>query len=401
MWVATFLGTWWRRPPWRDRLALLLTLLIGALIYSSNLYPVAPGRLADLPVGWRFAIFAAACALQIWRANRPQLAFVLGVVILAVDVLLGPTFPMLLVIGDLLYCAVLYGRREFARVVIVLTAVTSVTTAIAVASQVPDWRNALVVFLQIGTVPLIPIWWALNVRQHRDIADAERIRAEQAVQIADLDRRAAVAAERARMARDLHDVIAGQLSAIAIQSEALLSTGANGVPPNVRTVLESVRENSVSSLAEMRTMIGILRAEDSGEDLDPHTAPPRLSELFRLLDSARAGGLVVESEVDLGGSLATAVDLAAYRIVQEALTNALKHAPRSTVKVHLRREDEALVVEVVNSLARDVPASSNGSGLGLLYLRERAQAVGGTLAAGKLGDRWRVRAELPAEGRTA
>lgn len=401
MWVATFLGTWWRRPPWRDRLALLLTLLIGALIYSSNLYPVAPGRLADIPVGWRFAIFAAACALQIWRASRPQLAFVLGVVVLAVDVLLGPTFPMLLVIGDLLYCAVLYGRREFARVVIALTAVTSVTTAIAVASQVPNWRNALVILLQVGTVPLIPIWWALNVRQHRDIADAERIRAEQAVQIADLDRRAAVAAERARMARDLHDVIAGQLSAIAIQSEALLSTGANGVPPNVRTVLESVRENSVSSLAEMRTMIGILRAEDSGDDLDPHTAPPRLSELSRLLDSARAGGLVVETEVDLGGSLATAVDLAAYRIVQEALTNALKHAPRSTVKVHLRREDEALVVEVVNSLARDVPSSSNGSGLGLLYLRERAQAVGGTLAAGKLGDRWQVRAELPAEGRTA
>lgn len=382
-------------------MALLLTLLIGALIYSSNLYPVAPGRLADIPVGWRFAIFAAACALQIWRASRPQLAFVLGVVVLAVDVLLGPTFPMLLVIGDLLYCAVLYGRREFARVVIALTAVTSVTTAIAVASQVPNWRNALVILLQVGTVPLIPIWWALNVRQHRDIADAERIRAEQAVQIADLDRRAAVAAERARMARDLHDVIAGQLSAIAIQSEALLSTGANGVPPNVRTVLESVRENSVSSLAEMRTMIGILRAEDSGEDLDPHTAPPRLSELSRLLDSARAGGLVVETEVDLGGSLATAVDLAAYRIVQEALTNALKHAPRSTVKVHLRREDEALVVEVVNSLARDVPSSSNGSGLGLLYLRERAQAVGGTLAAGKLGDRWQVRAELPAEGRTA
>lgn len=401
MWVAAFLGTWWRRPPWRDRLALLLTLLIGALVYSSNLYPVVPSRLADLPVGWRFAIFAAGCALQIWRASRPQVAFVLGVVVLVVDVLLGPTFPMLLVIGDLLYCAVLYGRREFARVVIVLTAVTSVTTAVAVASQVPDWRNALVILLQVGTVPLIPIWWALNVRQHRDIADAERVRAEQAVQIADLDRRAAVAAERARMARDLHDVIAGQLSAIAIQSEALLSTGANGVPPNVRTVLESVRENSVSSLAEMRTMIGILRAEDSGEDLDPHTAPPRLSELTRLLDSARAGGLVVESEVDLGGSLATAVDLAAYRIIQEALTNALKHAPRSTVKVRLRRDDEALVVEVVNSLARDVPASSNGSGLGLLYLRERAQAVGGTVVAGKLGDRWQVRAELPAEGRTA
>ncbi len=295
MWVATFLGTWWRRPPWRDRLALLLTLLIGALIYSSNLYPVAPGRLADLPVGWRFAIFAAACALQIWRANRPQLAFVLGVVILAVDVLLGPTFPMLLVIGDLLYCAVLYGRREFARVVIVLTAVTSVTTAIAVASQVPDWRNALVVFLQIGTVPLIPIWWALNVRQHRDIADAERIRAEQAVQIADLDRRAAVAAERARMARDLHDVIAGQLSAIAIQSEALLSTGANGVPPNVRTVLESVRENSVSVVGRDAHDDRHPPRRRLRRGLDPRTAPPRgerAAPAARLRPRRRPGGRV-------------------------------------------------------------------------------------------------------------
>ncbi|MBM7788327.1 sensor histidine kinase [Tenggerimyces flavus] len=399
MWVATFLGTWWRTPPWRDRLALVLTLLIGALIYSSNLYAVVPSRLADLPVGWRFAIFAVACALQFWRASRPQVAFVGGVVVLAVDVLLGPTFPMFLVIGDLLYCVVLYGRREFARVVVVLTAVTSVTTAVAIATQVPDWRNALVTFLQVATVPLIPVWWALNVRQHRDIADAERIRAEQAVQIAELDRRAAVAAERARMARDLHDVIAGQLSAIAIQAEALLSTGANGVPPNFRTVLESVRQNSVSSLNEMRTMVGLLRAEDTGEDVDPHTSPPRLSELSRLLDSARAGGLDVQTDVDVGGPLATAVDLAAYRIVQEALTNALKHAPGSTVRVSVKREDDALIVEVVNPLARNVPASSNGSGLGLLHLRERAQAVGGTLAAGKLGDRWQVRAELPVEGR--
>jgi signal transduction histidine kinase len=402
VWVASFLGTWWRRPPWRDRLAMLATLAVGALFYSTDTYPMFPDNTSDLPAGVRFALFVVGCAAQIWRARRPYVAFGIGLAVFGTDLLLGPTIPVLLILGDLLYAVILYGRRDIGRVIILLVGVTAVSAGVAVASQLPDWRNGLLVFLQIGTLPLIPVWWASNVRQHRDIADAERVRAEQLVQIAELDRRAAVAGERARMARDLHDVIAGQLSAIAIQSEALLSSGAaRGVPENVRTVLESVRENSVSSLAEMRTMIGLLRSEDTGEDLDPHTAPARLAELDRLLDSARAGGLEVEAKVVPGTPLATAVDLAAYRIIQEALTNALKHAPGSSVSVDVGRSGDTLVVSVLNSLPNVTAHTSDGSGLGLLHLRERAQAVGGTLTAGKLNGRWQVRAELPVEGRSA
>jgi signal transduction histidine kinase len=112
------------------------------------------------------------------------------------------------------------------------------------------------------------------------------------------------------------------------------------------------------------------------------------------LESARAAGLVVDARTEVDGELPAAVDLSAYRIVQEALTNVVKHAPGSRASVVVDRADATLVVEVLNE--RTGSGVDGGSGRGLLNMRERAQAVGGVLVAGPHERLWRVRAELPA-----
>ncbi len=145
------------------------------------------------------------------RTRAPLAALGAGLAVAAVDALLGLSLGVLIVLVDLLYAATLHGSRRASRVIVGAVGVLMLGVAVASLSLVDDLRQALLITLQLGTFPVIPVWWAMNVRQ-------ERARADQLARIAELDRRAAVAAERSRMARDLHDVIAGHLSAIAIQS---------------------------------------------------------------------------------------------------------------------------------------------------------------------------------------
>ncbi|KAA2252727.1 two-component sensor histidine kinase [Solihabitans fulvus] len=365
----------------------------GCLFYSTGVYALISTDRA-VPLGWRVAVLGLGCVTLLWRSSRPLLALGVGLAVTAVDARLGGSIPVLLVAGDLLYCATLYTSRRINRILVGLVAATALITMGIVAVVVRDWRVALVYSTQIALFMLVPVWWAMTVRQQREAAEAERARSAQLARIAELDRRAAVVGERARMARDLHDAIAGNLSAIAIQSEAVLSL-ADGDPATVRTVLQSVRDNSVRSLAEMRAMIGLLRADT--DPADPHTAPPRLRDLDALVESARAGGLTVVARNDFGElDLPAAVDLAAYRIVQEALTNAVKYAPGACASVDVREVAGRIVVTVTNERTETIAA--DGLGTGLWSMRERAELVGGTVAAGPDDVGWTVRAELPTRG---
>ena len=338
------------------------------------------------------AVLALACAGELLRRARPLLGLAVVGLAVAVGVLVvgRSHLGVLLVLGDLLYCAVLHsGRRASTAVCAVAAGVLALVGLSLLVSTGPE--AAVLGVLSLSAL-VVPVLWAREVRHHRDVADAERGRAEQARRLAELDRVAVVSAERARTARDLHDVIAGQLSAIAIRSEAALTVpGADeGL---LRGVLADVRRDSVASLAEMRTMIGLLRADGAPPEL---AAPAGLADLGPLLDAARASGLVVHLDDRRGDAPAppAAVDLAAHRIVQESLTNAAKHAPGSTVRIGLECRDATLIVTADSDL---VPGArpAGGTGTGLLGLRERAGAVGGRLVAGPDGDRWRVRAELP------
>ncbi|MFD9889172.1 sensor histidine kinase [Amycolatopsis sp. NPDC059027] len=384
-------------PVWQqDTVIALGTWLIGLLVYVAGIHQLLGGIDAN-PLWIRLTELTVLCGLELLRRWVPG-GLLLACGVLAADITLGPSLPVLIVFTDFLYAATLYGSRRTSRVMIGIAVAATAAVVVAVAALSAQWRQA--VLAALGCLPFLitPVWWAANVRQQRDIADTERANGEQLAKIAELDRQAAVGAERARMARDLHDVVAGHLSAIAIQSEAVLSSSGTN-PALARGVLESVRENSVSALEEMRAMIGLLRSAQGDAEMEA-TAPPRLAELSKLVESARASGLRVEvrSTMDEQG-LPAAVDLTAYRIAQEALTNAVKHAPGGRVVLDIRRDGGVLTIEVSNGLRRDRPtAEGTGAGLGLLNMRERAAAVGGTLSAGPSGTDWLVRAELPVEG---
>ncbi|GAA4527348.1 histidine kinase [Amycolatopsis samaneae] len=379
----------------QDAVIALGTWLIGSLVYVAGLHQLLSNRDDPFPLWVRLTELAVLCGLEMLRRWVPG-GLLLACGVLAVDIAIGPSLPVLIVFTDFLYAATLYGSRRTSRAMIGVAFAATVAVVLAVALFSEQWRQA--VLAALGCLPFLitPVWWAANVRQQRDIADSERANGEQLAKLAELDRQAAVGAERARMARDLHDVIAGHLSAIAIQSEAVLA-GSGDNPALARSVLESVRENSVSALEEMRAMIGLLRSARGDGEMET-TAPARLAELSKLVESARASGLRVEVKSTMDGQgLPAAVDLTAYRIAQEALTNAVKHAPGGRVVLDIRREGAVLTIEVSSELRRD-PAAADGTGTGLLNMRERATAVGGTLSAGPSGADWLVRAELPVEG---
>jgi signal transduction histidine kinase len=215
----------------------------------------------------------------------------------------------------------------------------------------------------------------------------------------DLDRQSR-AEERNRIARELHDVIAHSLTVSMLHVSSARLAVEHDPADAVRALLEAERLGR-QSLADVRATVGLLRT--AGDALDPPTPGIQdLPDLVAQMNHARVDvALLVDG--DLTG-LPTTTGSTAYRIVQEALTNAAKHAPGSPVMVRVTAHDDHLDVDVDSGSGRGsrpaaaVPGSVSGSGLGLLSMRERAQAVGGTCTAGPVGSRWRVHALLPRHG---
>ncbi len=207
--------------------------------------------------------------------------------------------------------------------------------------------------------------------------------------------RSGAAGERARIARELHDVVAHHISMIAVQAEtARLATP--GLPPAGADRLRAIGDTARGALTEMRRLLGVLRA-DTGP---PERAPqPGLRELNALVDAARAASGGATRLILRGTPIALepVAELAAYRIVQEALTNARRHAPGAAVDVEFSYEGGALRVTVRdNGPGADDPIEGPVDGLGLVGMRERAGAVGGTVRAGAVrGGGFMVEAVLP------
>jgi signal transduction histidine kinase len=201
----------------------------------------------------------------------------------------------------------------------------------------------------------------------------------------------AVAEERGRIARELHDVIAHAVSVIVVQAQAgphLLDE-----PKRVRGVFGSIESSGRDALAELRRVLGILRSEDQQLAIGPQ---PGLDSLQSLVDQVRASGLPVELRVE--GEpfhLPAGIDLSAYRIVQEALTNVVKHAGNASAQVVIRYGPRALELDIVDDGLGGTP-SVNGAGHGLIGMRERVALYGGTLETGaRNGGGYAVRARLP------
>jgi signal transduction histidine kinase len=276
----------------QDALIALFVFAFGAVLYLAGLSSMT-SRSTDTSLTVRFGVLALICVVSLLRRRMPLWALAAGLVPLGLDLWLGATVPIWILYSDLIYAAVLYAPRAYARFVIAAGATLSAMVAVAALVLTGDWRvMALAITTAVAFVGT-SIWWALSVRTHKEIAGAERARAHALSLVAELDRRAAIADERKTMARDLHDVIAGHLSAIAFQSEAALGVLARqeSADPAVTGIVGSIRSNSVSALQEMRTMIGLLRRDDGVED-DP-AAPRRLAQLPILVDAAHAAGITV------------------------------------------------------------------------------------------------------------
>ncbi|MFF5481602.1 sensor histidine kinase [Streptomyces sp. NPDC012935] len=328
---------------------------------------------------------------ELLRRAAPRTALLTGSVAICADVVTQGNLATVLMFTDIVYAAVLYGPLASARRIQWITGLLTVA-----ATLVPFalWRKpeALLIGVVVGVVAYGPAATGWIVRNHRDAAEAARLRAEQTALLAEMDRAQAVTSERSRMARELHDMVANHLSAIAIHSTAALSLDD---PKTSRDALTVIRENSVEGLAEMRRLIGILR--DSSGDTEP-VAAPTLDGLDALVEGARTNGLDVHLDAD-PGTVPTPVELAAYRIVQESLTNALKHAGPGRVTVSLARRNGSLTVMVTSPYGdRDGPRAP-GSGAGLVGMRERVALLDGTFEAGPDdspdGKVWAVRAALP------
>ncbi|GAA4422645.1 hypothetical protein GCM10023169_17340 [Georgenia halophila] len=308
----------------------------------------------------------------------------------------GTNLAVLIALFDALYATALVGSRRERTIVTLACAVASVAVLVLSTGSVAERvQYALSAVALLGT----PLFIATASRQRDALVQAEKARAgaeaaraDAVVRAAVAEREQAVRAERATLARDLHDAVAAHLSAIALQSGAAVAqAGAGG------SSMRAVRESSLEALSELRQLIDVLSADDPGEL--PLRVPPGLGETEILRADAQRLGIDLVLDVDVPReALTTATSRVLMRIAKEALVNAARHAPGSAVTVTARAGLREVVLRAVNRLTD--PGTGGGAGLGTglgtVIMAEQASAVGGVCRAGPGDDgTWVVRAEVP------
>ncbi|HET8616043.1 MAG TPA: sensor histidine kinase, partial [Actinomycetales bacterium] len=236
---------------------------------------------------------------------------------------------------------------------------------------------------------------------YRRRAHESALRAVRAEQSAEQAKQEAVASERARIARELHDVVSHDVSLMVLQASVerrLLGESPDGAAAGTAAVLQSIESAGRDALTELRHMLGVLR-QDAHAPLAPQ---PGLDRLEELVAEARTAGVDVEVHRSGEGALPPGLELAAYRVLQESLTNVVKHVGPTHVRLSLDHRPEEIAIDVLD----DGPAAGSSraalpGGHGLLGMRERVQLYGGTLCAGPHEAGFRVQVRLPVPSGTA
>jgi signal transduction histidine kinase len=334
------------------------------------------------------------------RRRLPFTVFAVGAVAMAVQGALGlysPTFAFL-ALNVALYSLAAYGDRRLAILgVMVWTGLLSVHLAWFVATSWPHVAIADLYDLFNDWVLLAAAWvLGQGVRQRRAHAAELEGRAARLEREREEKARQAAIQERLRIARELHDVVAHSLSVIGIQAGAArLVLDAEPIPTRAREAVAAIEATANRAMAEMRRALGILRdTEQAGAALAPL---PGLDRLPALLVQVRAAGLAVDLTVK--GTplpLATSIDLSLYRIVQEALTNALKHARATHAEVLVCYAAHDVMVEVTDDGRGSSPPTGRSGGAGTIGMEERVALFGGELRVGPRPEGgYAVRARLP------
>jgi signal transduction histidine kinase len=345
--------------------------------------------------GWVTYTAAAAATLFRRRFPRTTLALVLPVATAALYLRAGGGAAVYVAMA--LYSLAAVSPRRTALITVGLVA-TAVLTATLLGG------GDQVITGAIATVAVILLGWLAgeNTRAGRIYAAQQAERAEEKAASIAAERaeqvRRALAGERAQIARELHDIVAHAMSVIAVRSgvaRMMIDTD----PQQAREALAIIETTTRRSLREMRLLVSVLR--DTGDHHAELSPVPGLNDLGLLVADMAAAGVTVDVQVDgTVRDLSPAADLSAYRIVQEALTNVVRHAGPTRARVRISYRPAELCVEVTDEgpSGQPPPASRSGSGHGLIGMRERAALFGGELAAGPYGAGFRVKASLPTTG---
>jgi len=353
---------------------------------------------------WDGLIYVGISLPVLIRRNRPVLAASLIAAFAVAQVITGLNpFPSDIAVPMAVYSLAAYQPRRVSLWGLLFSLVGSVAALfrwawqdIGSPTQPTGYKFVVVGLVVYGVLvsPLIIAWVLGDSMQYRrayylSLEDrANRLERER-----DQQSQIAAAAERARIARELHDVVAHNVSVMVVQAEGA-SYALDASPDQARQALGTIAQTGRTALAEMRRLLGVLRTEDGAGDRAPQ---PGVDQLEDLLEQVRAAGLAVTFTVEgIPVELAQGVALAAYRIVQESLTNTRKHGgPQVSAQVALSyREDELYMV--ITDDGRGVQALTDGMGNGLIGMRERVALYAGVLNAGPRPDGgFEVEAVLP------
>jgi signal transduction histidine kinase len=383
----------WPSLRWRSAAGIALVLMltvIGCYVEANPVHSYIGLHLTRHPPLAAYLLVALAAVALAWRDRAPVAVFAVAVA------------------ANVAWAA--FGQIDGAALVPVIVAMFWVAlTRPRQVALVAGLAGATAIFVTEGTLgpfgwlggPNATMWPELlaagalggYVAARRQWLAAERDREARAQQTREEETRRRVDAERMRIARELHDVVAHSMAMINVQATAAGVLLAED-PAGAAAAIQAIRGASKSGLRELRAILKVLRDVDTGGS---QSAVPDMRDIRALADATTAAGTPATVRSDIPAApLPPPVALAAYRIVQESLTNVVRHASGAATTVTVRQERGDLLVEVVNEAAPAAAAFGDGAGAGLAGMRERAEALGGTLQAGPRADGgFAVRARLP------
>jgi signal transduction histidine kinase len=380
-------------PTWRTRVEPFAGDIVLAVVVAVAAASAAAGATSDEPKRAFLVVLAGAAACSLAARRRYP------VTVLAVTALTTGFFA--LVYDGYWPFAALLAFYSVAAHSVRKTAIVSGAVALAVLAgpiaHTLDWQPLTWSKLARFAGQLAPLVaaWVLgdNMRTRRAYLRAVEDRAAQLEREQEANASRAAAEEQARIAREVHDVVAHNLSVIIVQATAAERVFASD-PPDAERAVRAIGSTARQALDELRRVLAVVRSDEPGPAA--FSPQPGLERLDGLLDQVRTAGLEVELEIaGEPRALPSALELSAYRIVQEALTNTLRHAGAQHATVSLRFDDDALKVEIVDDGTS--PAGGNGAdGRGLIGMRERVATFGGQVETGPgIDGGFRVVARLP------
>ncbi|MFD4606373.1 sensor histidine kinase [Streptomyces sp. NPDC058464] len=387
------MSTPWQR--YADEHARTVDTMAAVLLFASFLFGSEITMSAgDQPhaAGLTIALAAVGCGALLWQRTRPRTVVAVGAAATAAAAGLGH-LPTPLLLGGLmlaLYRLAVDTDRPTARRYYFASVALVVTAAMVFAPSGIPWPLETI---SPAAWLLLPVVTGNAVRLQSAYLEAVQARAEFAERNREEEARHRVAEERMRIARELHDVVAHHL-ALANAQAGTAAHLSRTHPDQVHRILGDLAGTTASALRELKATVGLLRQTG---DPDPPLAPsPGLARLPELTEACESAGLTVHVSVEgTPRPLTAGVDLTAYRIVQEALTNVTKHASAEAAYVRIGWSRDRLTLTVTDNGTASAPAAP-GQGFGLIGMRERAQSVGGAFAAGhRDGGGYEVTTRLP------